>query len=468
MLNLRPYQIEALENVRAALRETSRVLLCMPTGTGKTSVASHIIGETSRKGIFCAFLVHRRSLVEQTSRAFAKADISHAIIAGGASRQPDKLAQVVSVQSLISKNLFAPAPGGVLVVDEAHHAITDGYMRAIDWMQPRYVIGLSATPARQDGRGLGEVFGRMVTTHPVRWFIENGYLSPYRAFVGKSANVSGLALDNKTADYRTSDLEEANRKAAIVGDALESYTTHAMGRKTVVFVCSVNESIETAARFTAAGFPFEAVYGAMNKRDLEGVIARYATGKTLGLVSCDLISEGFDVPDIECAIMLRPTTSVALYIQQVGRALRTADGKTEAILLDHAGNIARDGIRNHGLPCEPRNWTLDAREKRESARPKREIHSRQCPVCFHNHPPEPQCPKCQYIYPAKMRKVQQRDGKLIQLTEAHLLRERASQRAEVRAAQTEAELWQIAKVRGYKRGWVLTQLRLLAARQSKR
>ena len=194
------------------------------------------------------------------------------------------------------------------------------------------------------------------------------------------------------------------------------------------------------------GYAAEAVDGAMDDADRKRILDGLGNGSVQVVCSCDLISEGTDIPAIACAILLRPTMSEGLYIQQVGRALRTMDGKEHAIILDHVGNVLR-----HGLPDMEREWSLEGRPKgKRKTSDEPTIGVKQCKSCFAVFAPAPQCPECGAAVEMQGRKIEHVDGELTEITTV----ERKLKRMEVGQARTLDDLKRIASERGYKRGWV--------------
>lgn len=439
-MKLRPYQSDLLDRAADALRQYPRVLVQAPTGAGKTAMAAHMVGGAARRGLRIYFLCHRIELIRQSSAAFDAQSIPHGVIAPGFVSTPHAPVQVASIQTL-ARRLGTLAPPDFVIIDECHHAASKTWAATIEALRPRWIIGLSATPCRLDGAGLDAHFDKLVPGPAVADLIDGGFLSPFRIYAPTTMDMTGVRTT--AGDYNRSDT--ANAAAKITGDAVEHYKRLAPGKRAVVFCCAIRHAEQVAADFNAAGIRAESIDGKMKPGDRAAALRRFASGETLILTSVDLVSEGFDLPAIECAISLRPTKSLSLWIQQVGRVLRTAPGKTEAVILDHAGNALR-----HGLPDDPREWTLAGRKKR-ARKVEAEFPVKQCPECFHVHHPAPVCPGCGHVYEVKGRKLEYADGELQELKRGGLTVRDIQSAA--RKAKSLEELKAIAAKAGYAPGW---------------
>lgn len=444
MMQLRPYQQHGLDEIRAHLRAGIRsVLWQMPTGAGKTASTAHMLGSAAQKGRRAWFVCHRRELILQSHRAFQKAGVPHGIIAAGFDIAGLRPVQICSVQTL-ARRLDRVATPDLIVWDECHH-LAAGSWSSIYQRFPKAVhIGLSATPQRLDGQGLEAYFTRMVTGPTVRELIEAGFLVPYRLFApGGGPDLSGV--HTRMGDYVKSEVAAIMDKPRIVGDAVEHYRKLAMGRRAVVFAVSIEASHRIVEMFCAAGIPAEHVDGETPTEQRDAAIRRFECGQTRVLSNVELFGEGFDLPAIEAVILMRPTQSLALYLQMVGRGLRTADGKDDCIILDHAGNCAR-----HGLPDDEREWTLAGgleRSKRGERDPD-DQPIRQCLACYAISPAAmDRCRECGTPFPVRARKVQEVAG---ELTEVAVLEARRKAKKEQALAGSFEALVELGRMRGYK------------------
>lgn len=441
MITLRPYQAEMIAGFRAAFRAGHRTVLGqLPTGGGKTALGSFMVGGSAAKGNVCWWLCHRRELVSQASQAFFRQGIPHGIIAAGRSSDPQQRVQVASIQT-IARRLDRMPPPNLIVFDEAHHLGAAQWQAVFDAFPDALVIGLSATPWRLDGVGLGRWFSTMVSGPSVSWLIENGFLSPYRLFAPSTVDVSSVAV--RGGDFQRESLSALMDKPTITGDAVQHYRKLAMGKRAVVFAVSIEHSQHVVAQFRAAGIPADHVDGKMDHASRDAAVERFARGETLILSNADLLGEGWDVPAIEVVILLRPTASLSLHLQQIGRGLRVLEGKTEALILDHAGNTIR-----HGLPDDDFEWTLDDREKRKRKQDSEPgVPIRTCGQCFRVHRVAPKCPACGYVYPVQAREVEEKEGELQELSREQIA---AMRKAEEKQARSLEDLVKLARARGYK------------------
>lgn len=442
---LRIYQEAAIAAIRAAFAAGARaVLYVLPTGGGKTVIFSFIAKSASMLGRRVVIIVHRDALVRQASRALSDCGVPHGIIAPGHTRTRD-LVQVASVQTLARRlELYE---FDLLVIDEAHHATAGTWAKVIAAYPEAHVLGVTATPARTDGRGLAEIFEEIVIGPSIKELIEQGYLVPPIVYGSKKKlDLSRVAV--RGGDYDKKQLEAAMDTSSVTGDAVAEYSRLCPGAAAMSFCVTVKHSEDVAADFRAAGYRFKAVHGGLSISEIREAFEDLATGHLQGITSCDLVSEGTDVPNVRAAILLRPTASEALYIQQVGRALRPAPGKDCAIIIDHADNWFR-----HGGPAAPREWSLEGRKRRPRRGSDELVAVWRCPECLADQKPAPVCMNCGHGYEpggggAQAPGVQA--GELARI-DAELLR--VKRRDEVRRARTLEELERIGKERGYKPGW---------------
>jgi DNA repair protein RadD len=447
-MELRPYQAEGIGRLRQHLRDGARsVLWQMPTGAGKTASTAYMLRGAAERGKRAWFIVHRRELILQSHRAFQKAGVPHGIIAAGfdlATRQP---VQICSVQTL-ARRLDRLQPPDLIVWDECHH-LAAGSWGAIYERFPKAVhIGLSATPQRLDGQGLDGYFRHMVRGPSVRELIDGGYLVPYRLFAPSSPDLTGV--HTRMGDYVRAEAAAAMDKPRIVGDCVEHYRRLAMGRRAVVFAVSIEASHRIVQGFQAAGIPAAHVDGETAADQRDAAIRAFERGETRVLSNVDLFGEGFDLPAIEAVILMRPTQSLSLYLQQVGRGLRSSPGKADCVILDHAGNCQR-----HGLPDEPREWTLAgglagvSRDASEDNGPP----IRQCASCYAISPAGMEkCRECGTAFPVKVRAVAEVEGNL---EEVAVMQVRRQAKREQAGADSLQALIELGRMRGYKNpaGW---------------
>lgn len=454
MIVLRPYQSKAVQDIRNSYLQGRRAPLCvLPTGGGKTVIFSHIAAATAARGKRVLILVHRVELLRQTSAALTKNAVDHSLINPQFTPDYRKAVQVASVQTLIRRlHFFEKMPPDLIVIDEAHHATAGTWKKIVEAFPTARILGVTATPIRGDGTGLGVqaggVFDDLIIGPQVPELIEGGYLvKPVIYAPLERLDLSGVRIVRGDFDHK--EVEKRVDKPKITGHAVQHYTKLCSGTPAVAFCVSVAHAEHVAAEFRANGYRAYAVDGSMDDDVRKRILNGLGNGSVQIVTSCDLISEGTDIPAIGCAILLRPTQSTGLYIQQVGRALRPCEGKEQAIILDHVGNVI-----THGLPEEFREWSLDGERKRKKAKGDQEKAPsvKQCPQCYAMHAPAPQCPHCQHVYQVQEApKVQ--DGELQQITAETAMQIRRRRLREEAQAETYEQLVELGKSRGYKPGW---------------
>ena len=396
-MHLRDYQQQMLNDIDAAWSRGDRnVCAVLPTGAGKTV----LFGTALRKhdGGACA-IAHRKELVGQMSLTLAKLGVRHRIVApdasvrdivglhtrllGKSAYDPHGRIGVAGVDTLVKREMDAwMKTVSLWVCDEGHHLLADNkWGRASQMFPGARGLGVTATPMRADGKGLGRhndgVYDTLIVGPGMRDLIDRQYLTDYRVFAPKSdIDLSAVPVSATTGDYQAPALREAARKSHIVGDVVDNYLRIARGALGVTFCVSVELAVETAARYREAGISAECVSADTPGAARAEVLRRFARREVLQLVNVDLFGEGFDLPAIEVCSMARPTESYGLYVQQFGRALRPMPGKDRATIIDHVGNVMR-----HGLPDAPRVWTLDRRGRRAKSSAEREMQIRVCSSC---------------------------------------------------------------------------------------
>lgn len=444
---LRGYQDEIIAEVRAHIaRGTTRILIQSPTGSGKTALTAFMLGSASQKGHRCWFTVHRRELIKQSASTFGMVGIRHGVVAAGFAQDPRPLVQIAGIQTL-ARRFHRLAPPKIIVWDEAHHVAAASWSVVHNSFPRSIHIGLTATPERLDGRGLGNWFDVMVRGPNVAELIEAGYLSPYRLFAPPPPQALE-SVHTRAGDFLSKEASAVMRGRTVIGDALGHYRKHAGGKRAVVFCCDIEHSRAVVTAFNAAGIPAAHVDGETPAEERDGAILGFQAGHLKILSNVELFGEGFDLPAIECAILLRPTYSTALYLQQVGRALRICEGKTQAVILDHAGNSYR-----HGLPDEERDWTLADRERQTKGKaegPAVQV----CPQCLSAIRRDAEtCNYCGFPLPRRERAaVTEVAG---ELAEVDVIAMRRAAKREQAAAATLEELTELARKRKYRNpdGW---------------
>jgi len=497
---LRPYQTQIVDDTREALRRNQGVLINLATGGGKTQIAAFIAKGVSDRGKKIWFAAHRAELLSQTALTFDRAEIDYGFIAAKRRPQPYAPVQICSIQTLVNRLDRYSAPH-ILFVDEAKRSVAPTYEKIIRHCLEAgtRIIGLDATPWRINGAGFREypsvagapateerearpalptvsLYGEMVKGPAPSWLIANGWLSRYRAFTPSTPDMTGA--HTVAGDYDTHDLEEIMDKPSVTGDIIKHWQNIARGKRTILFDVSVESSRHQVEAFAAAGIRALHIDGDTDDDVRRSAAVQLATGQIDVLCNVDLLSDGYDLAaaagmdvSIEAGIFKRPTQSLALWFQQIGRVMRP---KPEpAILLDHAGNIIRmRRMFGAGLPDHDYNWSLDPWD-RKAAKKKRDAETkvdiRQCGQCYHVHSPAPACPSCGYVYPKNGRQVEQRDGDLQEIDQALLQREKelAAQfrKREELACRSYEDFKALGERRGYAPKWASLRWRDSAARR---
>lgn len=460
MIELRDYQHDLVARVRIAMRQHRRVLAVAPTGAGKTVIFSHIAYNVAQRGKRAVIVAHRREIVDQIGDALSGFGLRYGRIQAGHTHTADAV-HVAMVQT-IARRLHQVREPDLLVVDEAHHAVAGSWSKLAEAWPNARILGVSATPERLDGQGLGAAFDALVEGPTTGELIGRGFLSDFDYFAPPAAaDLSGIA--SRAGDYAIDQLAAAMDKATVTGDAVEHYRNHLCGRPAIAFCVTVAHAEHVAEQFQQAGFRAASVDGAMDPAERARRVAAIGDGGLQVLTSCELISEGFDVPAVSGAILLRRTKSLAMFLQQVGRVLRIKPDGSRAVILDHVGNV-----NLHGSPKSPRLWSLNAKRRKA-----REASVRQCKVCYGvwGAGEKSECenrahPECLFTSrapaPAPLVLPEHVPGVLEAVAERpewaggiDILRASGDEwRALVERAQTREQLAAIARVRGYKNGWV--------------
>lgn len=429
-MKLRDYQNNCITDLRQSYTDGHRSpLLVLPTGAGKTIVFTWIAANATGRVLI---LVHRKELLRQTSEKLTAFGVDHGMISPHYKPKYDERVQVASVQTLVNRFDKVDTPD-LIIIDEAHHATASMWRKIFDRYDCRK-LGVTATPHRADGSGLDDIFDSMVIGPSVAELIRGGYLTKPKVYAPAKVDLSGVRVQR--GDYVVKDLNDVMNERNITGDVIKYYRQLANDTPAVVFCVSIDHAESVAYQFASVGYRAAAVHGQMKPEQRDEILT--GLGERYDVVcSCDLISEGTDIPAIGCAILLRPTISEGLYLQQVGRALRTYEGRTHAIILDHVGNVIR-----HGMPDEDREWDLKGREK-TTRQIKNEVQCSECPECFAVFAPARVCPECGHERKVESKEIEQVEGELIEVQSVEKRREQGR-------ARSYADLVKLGYQRGYK------------------
>ena len=413
---LRPYQIGALDQIAYQVKEGIRSILCVcPTGGGKTTIAAELIRRTVLGGGRAIFMAHRAELIDQAKGRLVTFGLKPGVIQAGhqSSMRP---VQVASVQTL--NNRHYPATD-LLIVDEAHHAMSNTFKRAIDHYLGigATVVGLSATPFRLDGKELGDLFQALVNPVGITDLIHQGHLVKPRYIAPDKLDLTGIKTNqaNGVRDYNGDEMYQQifNKKEVFAG-VIENYRTYANDSKAIVFNCNVEHSLKMVDVFTAAGYTSAHVDGSMDRFRRKKILNDFAAGRIQILNNVYLLTEGYDLPGIETVILNKFTKSKCMYIQMVGRGLRPAGDKVHCMVLDQGGNVWE-----HGRVDTNEDYSLDPAEKKE----KKTLGAspvKMCPSCQYIQAASAKtCGDCGYEWPVQDR-INKKETEFREVTEADL------------------------------------------------
>ncbi|MCC7411955.1 MAG: DEAD/DEAH box helicase [Gammaproteobacteria bacterium] len=417
---LRDYQRDALDRIDAAFDAGHRApLLVLPTGSGKTVIAAELMRREVAAGRRVLFLAPRRELVDQARRKLAAAGVYTGVILAGMDhlRDPDALAQVASIDTLLARVArgrvsHVPARVDSLIVDEAHLSITAVRRELFDRWPDARRVGLTATPTRKDGRALGALYDALIEPVTVAALTEAGHLVPGRYFSVSEPDLRRVRT--VAGEYHAADLDAAVNRPELVGDIVAHWLRHASDRRSVVFASSIAHSVALAEAFQRVGVAAEHVDATTPTGERDEIFGRYRAGETQLLANCFLASYGFDLPALSCVVLARPTKSLMLYLQMLGRGLRPADGKADCLILDHSGAVHR-----HGFAADARAWTLDGTHALVRAtagtRDANEPAMIDCPDCRAVFSGTRTCPECGWTLKPRGRDVVTLVGELVEL-----------------------------------------------------
>lgn len=357
---LRDYQQRGVDDIRAAFRAgVARACFTMPTGAGKTILFSYMVAGAAARGKRVLLLAHRIELVEQIGSALARQGVAHGLITAEApeSEHPVQVASIATLGRRLDRwrDRF-----DLIVIDEAHHSVAGSWAAVVASQAFAKVLGVTATPERLDGRGLSEIFDVLIEGPSVAALIAAGWLVPCVVYAPEaSPDLTGVRT--RAGDFAADDLRE-RMGGVVISAAVAEYLRICRDARIIVFCVDIEHSRDVTAAFLAAGIPSAHVDGETPAGARHAILAAFARGEIHVLCNVSLFGEGFDLPALDGVVMLRPTQSIGLYLQMAGRALRPSPGKQHAVILDFAGNSLR-----HGLPDAPRQWSLDAKPRRQRA-----------------------------------------------------------------------------------------------------
>lgn len=449
---LRDYQKDALVKLRRSIKLGNRaIVLQLPTAGGKTTIAAEVMKGAVAKGNRAWFIVDSVELVDQSWKRFEAEGLATGVIMGKDERTDySKPVQVATIQTLRNRwdQVAEALRPTVIVVDECHvfHQAHATLLKE-SVASGAVVIGLSATPWR---KGLGQHFDEIVVGATTQQLTDLGYLCPATYYAPIPPDLAGVKTSNN-GDWQEDALAEVMGDAELLGDIVQHWQQLAHDRQTIVFACNVGHSRSLCAAFKRIGVVADHIDGYMNDpEERRRIIDDYRAGKIQVLCNCQVLTKGFDAPQTGCLVIARPTKSMMLHIQMLGRGLRVHPGKTDCIILDHAGNI------RNGLPTDPVPTTLDQgdlghqldRKKQERDEPL----PKACPSCNYVSALH-KCPACGF-QPERRHDVEVRDGMLYPVTKVDTPKFTPDD-----VQKLYAEMLYFARMKGFKDGWAYHKCR---------
>lgn len=481
-MKLREYQSDLVKSVHQAFRDKHKFpCVVLPCRGGKTAIMGDIAQKAMQKGTPVILLAHRKELIASISLSLCKFKINHQIIASNSTVSevkmrhyksfgkvfwdPHSIVMVASIQTLVNRlESINPKPK-LLICDEFHHMVEDSnYSKAFDYFDKPFGLGLTATPIRLSGEGLGIGYGGfsdiMIEGPTVKDLMDMGFVSKYKLFGSGNKIDFSKVKKNQKGEFNSKDSAEVMDKPHLVGNAVSEWLAKAKGLRTVVFCTSIAHCEHTMSEFLAAGVKAGLIHGKMKPHDRKQVIDDFADLKIEVLCSCETLGEGVDLASIaqkdvhiQCAVNLSPTTSLGWFIQKMSRPL-TKDGDNFAVIIDHAGDCER-----HGLLEFPRSWSLEGEVKSKKSGGEKTIGIKTCSACFaivesfHKS-----CVNCGHVFPIQIREIEQIEGDLVEIDKEAMMYqlevEKKQKRREQGSCQTLQDLIALGRDRGYKGdGW---------------
>ena len=451
------WQWDIINQVRSAIGQGYRkILVVVPTGGGKTVIAAQIVKLAAEKMRRSMFLAHRRELIYQCADKLEKFGVDHGMLMAGEYPYGAADCQVASVDTLrarcITTNRLPLPNSDVVIVDEAHRSLAPTYITLINHYGEDVVIGLTATPIRGDGKGLGHVYDYMVCGPSISWMIEHDYLVEPRTFAPTIPDLTGVKI--KKGDYDEKELDRLMNQRSLVGDIIEHWYRLCSDRPTIVFASSVKHSINLRDEFRKAGAVAAHVDGNTSLEDRKQIISDLKVGKVQVVCNYAVLTEGFDEPTLSANILARPTKNLGLYLQMAGRTLRIADNKKDCFILDHSGNVYE-----HGFVQDDHDWILDegkalntsSAERQKNLDEKKPIT---CMMCATVYTGQINCPHCGHVPEKKGQYYESRSGDLMEVR----LESRRTAKKKVWTSDEKRHWYSMllghAQLKGKSEGWV--------------
>jgi len=414
---LRGYQEASVNLVRAELyKGHKKILLVLPTGAGKTHILGDVASKAILKGHKILALMHRRQLVDQMVDRFTDCEIESGKIMSGVEPELSCSCQVSTIQTYsrrikleeIQYNQFF-INASVVFIDEAHHVLSKSYQKVLEHYEDKIVIGVTATPCLSSGVGMGEYFDTIVQPVSVSGLVDKGYLVPGEYYGPSAPDLS--KVKTVMGDYEKKALSKKMNTPKLVGDVVGNWGRIAGGLQTMVFAVDVKHSKALVMEFERHGISAEHLDAYCDDETREATLNRFRNGDTRVICNVGLYTEGTDIPEIQCIDLARPTKSIGLHLQMVGRGARPYPGKEKFIVIDHGGNIERLGFYEDEI-----EWGLKGKKnayKKKKVR-KKEAHLFTCEMCSTIFSGK-RCPMCFFEIKDWGRKIEAMDAELVAL-----------------------------------------------------
>lgn len=445
MLALRNYQQESVDQIYNSVSKGNKsIMVQSPPRTGKTVIMAEIARRATSKGNRILFMVHRQEIVDQVKATFIRQDVDMS------------LAQIGMVQTFTRRVEKLKEPR-IIFVDEAHHVLAKSYMRIVKAFPQALKLMFTATPYRLSGQGFDDVVDDLIVGKPISWLIQNSFLAPVDYYAPSQIDTLQLKI-KRNGEFDDKSIEQA-MKPKIYGNAVKHYQKLASNKQAIAYTYNIASAERLAAEFNAQGISAKAVSSKTGKRERDKIIAQYKNGEIKIVTNNSLFTEGLDLPNVDCVIMLRPTQSLSLYLQFSMRSMNPRKGK-RAVIIDHVGNVER-----FGLPTTDREWSLKGGDKKSKQEGRSEIKSvTVCPTCFATfYRKGDQCPMCgadlieekeiEVVDEAELKKVTARRLEMVHkvINDKVTFNVANKDRSELKNME---EVKAYAKLHNYKPGWI--------------
>lgn len=442
-MKLYDYQQDLVNRTRQAyIKGYNAPCIVSGCGSGKSVMIAEIARMTASNKKNVLFLVHRKELLDQIKGTFEKIGVDLDYVTFG------------MVMTIVNKLDKIPKPD-LIITDENHHGLASSYRKIYDYFKDVKKLGFTATPIRLNGSGLGDVNDVLIEGPSVKWLIENERLAPYEYYAPKLINTDVLKKAS-TGDFTKKSMDNAIEKR-IYGDVVKHYKQLADNEQAIAYCHSIEASKHTSDVFNRNGYKAAHIDAKTPKIERERIIEKFRQKEIKILCNVDLIGEGFDVPDCTTVIMLRPTKSLSLYIQQSMRGMRYQPGK-RSVIIDHVGNVG-----TFGLPDMDREWNLSSKKKTNTESDIAVVECKNCFMVFEKNESRI-CPHCGWEV-----EIEVRESELEVDAEAELVKvgdtvgitidsEKAKYyNMTAEEAESIEDLYAIARAKGYKPGWAYMQ-----------